>query len=188
MARNGLMRGMTGLLGGVAIGMIGSRLLPPLIAQGYGTARARFRGDPFDHLIREHRRISSLLDQMEDAAHAPVRQRGKLFLALKRTITRHAMAEEDAVYPLLYDEIGDHEGSKELYDEHADIKIHLFELEQLLMKDEDWSDRIRSLRRIVDDHIREEEQVHFPKLRRALDDRHTRQLSGAIYREESMVL
>jgi hypothetical protein len=117
------------LIGGIAAGMVGSRLLAPLLAMTSGTTRVKAGGDPFALLIDDHRKILSTLDQMLEAPSASKVRRMRLFLALKRTLGKHALAEEDVVYPLL---LQDHSAakSKELYDEHADIKTHLFEIEQ----------------------------------------------------------
>ncbi len=174
--------------GGLAVGVIASRLLPPLMAQASGSARARVGRDPFDLLIRDHRHISSLLKEMARVPEGSHPRRLKLYLQLKRTLAKHAMAEEDVVYPLLHGPVGEPEHSKHLYDEHADIKIHLYELEQLLKKNANWSERVQMLSDLIEGHVRDEEEVQFPKMRQFLDQRHTRQVTGEIHREEALVL
>src|SRR3954453_12502712 len=52
------------LAAGLAAGVLGSRLLPPLAAMANGTLRARRGGDPFEILISDHRMILSVLDRM----------------------------------------------------------------------------------------------------------------------------
>jgi hemerythrin superfamily protein len=150
--------------------------------------RTRVGQDPFDRLIQDHRIILQTLDDMERHGSGSMARRGALFLRLKRTLAKHAMAEEDVVYPLLHDDARREEASKQLYQEHADMKIHLFELERLLKANEDWSERVRTLRDIISEHARQEEEVEFPRLREALDKDRTRKLSAYIRREESMVL
>ena len=189
MERNGIsMRDITAIAAGVAAGVIASRLLPPMAAQAVGGIRARSGGDPFDRLVQDHRRILSLLDRMQEAPENHRGERTKLFLQLKRTLAKHALAEEDIVYPLLHQEVHAVQESKQLYDEHADIKIHLFELERMLKANENWSRRVESLRDLVERHARDEEQVEFPKLREALDNRKKRTLTQHIRREEALVL
>ncbi len=174
-------------LAGLAVGLIGSRLLPPLLAQLVGTARSGV--DPFARLIDEHRKISGLLDEMESVVgEGAAVKRGRLFMRLKRTLAKHSMAEEDVVYPILFSQVHDERGSKHLYDEHADIKIHLYEIEQCLMRGEDWTPHVRALRTVIEDHVREEEQEGFPKLRQALDEKRSKKVAGFIGREEAMVL
>jgi hemerythrin superfamily protein len=189
MSQNGVsIRDLTAIGIGIAAGVVASRLLPPLVAQAVGGMRARSGGDPFDRLIQDHRRILSVLDQMHQVPDDHRVERTKLFLALKRTLAKHALAEEDIVYPLLHDDAHEVEQSKHLYDEHADIKIHLFELERMLMNNESWTRRIESLRDLIERHARVEEEVEFPKLRQTLDDQRTRTLSQHIRREEALIL
>jgi hemerythrin superfamily protein len=174
-------------LAGLAVGLIGSRIVPPLLAQLVGTARAG--ADPFERLINEHRKISALIDEMESlVGEGSAAKRGRLFLNLKRTLAKHSMAEEDVVYPILFSQVHDEDRSKHLYDEHADIKIQLYEIEQCLMRGDDWTNQVRALRRIIEDHVREEEQEGFPRLRQALDEGRSKKVAGFISREEAMVL
>jgi iron-sulfur cluster repair protein YtfE (RIC family) len=169
-------------------GVIASRLLPPMVAQAVGDVRARSGGDPFDRLIQDHRRILSLLEQMREVPVEHRAERTKLFLSLKRTLAKHALAEEDIVYPLLHHDANAVQSAKQLYDEHANIKIHLFELERMLRNDENWIRRVESLRDLIERHARDEEEVEFPKLREVLDKRRSRTLSQNIRREEALVL
>lgn len=178
------------LLAGVAAGALGSRLLPPMIAIATGSARARKSGDPFEKLSADHREILSLLDSMVANSDGSNVRRASLFLMLKRKLGKHALAEEDVVYPILHAQgagAGSAE-SKDLYDEHADMKILLFELEQRLMAGSDWSEPIHSLRELVSSHIDEEEQVVFPRLRELMDQEKRTMVSGQISREEALIL
>jgi hemerythrin superfamily protein len=174
--------------GGITAGIFISRLLPPVVAQISGSMRSRLGRDPFERLIEDHRKIRSLVNEMVQTPEGHLGRRTKLFLNLKRTLAKHAMAEEDVVYPLLHGPMHEAQQSKHLYDEHADLKIHLYELEHLLMENANWSERAFSLRDLLERHIREEEEIQFPKMRQFLDKRRTRQVSGEIRREEALVL
>ena len=121
------------IAGMFAVGMIGGRLLAPLIASASGNMRTRMGSDPFDRLIEDHRQV--ILDEMESTGPDSSRaQKGKLLLRVKRMLGKHAMAEEDVVYPLLHDGAHAESETRQLYDEHADIKIHLYELEQMVSR------------------------------------------------------
>ena len=89
---------------------------------------------------------------------------------------------------MLHDDAHRAEEAKKLYREHADIKVRLFELEHKAKDDPSWIEGIRELRRILAEHAREEEQVEFPKLRAALDERRKSNLLGEVHREKSMIL
>jgi hemerythrin superfamily protein len=172
---------------GIAAGMLGSRLLPPLVAMANGSIRGA-SGDPFDILISDHRTIMSLLDRMAEASSAAHVRRSTLFLALKRKLGKHAMAEEDVVYPLLHNQASDPDGSKELYEDHADIKILLFDIEDALMSGRDWGGPVRQLRDLVRSHIEEEEQNVFPRLREMMAEAQRPKVAGQIRREEALIL
>src|SRR5690606_16038135 len=115
-------------------------------------------------------------------------RRTKQFLQLKRRIGKHAMAEEDVVYPVLQTELGDEEAAKQLYAEHGEVKVRLFRLENLLKSEEDWRSEVRSLREFMEDHMRQEEQEEFPRIRRALSREKSKEISQAVSREEALVL
>jgi hemerythrin superfamily protein len=161
------------LAGGLALGMLASKLVP-VIASARGSMQTRAGGDPFDMLIEDHQTILSTLDSMQRHSNSTLARRSALFLRLKRTLGKHAMAEEDIVYPLLHRQSGEEENAKELYDDHAEIKIHLYELEQLLRSNGDWTERVRSLTDLIREHAREEEEQEFPKLRQLLSEDRTR--------------
>ena len=172
-----------------AAGMIGGKLLAPLFASASGSMRTRMGADPFDRLIEDHRQILSVLHEMENTGMDRSRARkGKLLLRVKRMLGKHAMAEEDVVYPLLHDRAHAETETRLLYDEHADIKIHLYELEQMAMRNEDWRFRVISLRRLIERHAKQEEEQEFPRLRQVLQDRDKAMVAGQIRREEALVL
>ena len=174
------------LLGGAVLGAVASRFLAPAVAQGMGTACAAMGHDPFEPLIRGHRIFESLLTRMEDTPDEPPGRRIQLFLRLKRRLAAHALAEEDIVYPLLHDEADAKQEARGLYDEHADIKMHLHALEQM-PDGPKWTTRVRTLRELVEKHARDEEEVEFPRLRQLLSERDKSRLAGNIRREKSLI-
>jgi iron-sulfur cluster repair protein YtfE (RIC family) len=176
------------LSGGVLIGVVASRLLPPVMANATGAVRAKFGQDPFRKLEQDHRQIQTMLHQMSAATEESPAQRMKLLLMFKRALGKHAMAEEDVVYPILHDVAGAAHQAKELYDEHAQMKIHLYGLEMALDSPSTWGERVRQLREVIGSHIRDEEDVEFPRLRALLQDRQYASLAGKILREEALVL
>ena len=58
-------RGATALAGGIVLGALGSRLLPPVVSMVSGSVRAQLGGDPFKILRQDHQKILSLLDTMQ---------------------------------------------------------------------------------------------------------------------------
>lgn len=182
------MRGLLAFAGGAAAALIASRLLPPVVAQAAGTARASAGRDAFDALARDHRIILSLLDRMEHSPDRAVFDRTQLLLRLKHRLAAHAMAEEDVVYPLLHDRAQAVEHTRQLYSEHAEMKMHLYALEQIPKDDPRWRTRAGELRRLIEHHVDQEEEVDFPKLRQVMDQRETARMSGEVHREKAPLL
>lgn len=177
------------LLGvGAAGGVLLGRFLPVLLANASGLAQGAAGRDPFAKLIQQHRVLLSLLDKMEDVEATEWAKRKFLFLSFKRTIGKHAMAEEDVVYPLLKTDAERHEATAKLYREHASMKIHLFELQRAVHHDEEWRAAVRALRSEIEPHAREEEETEFPRLRASLDQARTAELSRKIRQEEALIV
>jgi hypothetical protein len=180
-------RDMATLAGGLAMGVVASRVLPPMLAAATGSVRVMLGESPFEQLKRDHRRIFTLIDTMLGADDS-VAEQGAVFLALKRTLAKHALAEEDVVYPVLHSSAGAADAAKRLYEEHADVKIHLYAIETALKSHGNASGPLRSLNDLLSRHIRDEEDVEFPKLQALMDSREGRATSGQIRREEAMIL
>ena len=176
------------MIGGMAAGMVGSRVIPPLAAALIGSQRVRAGGDPFALLIDDHRKIRALLDQMIADPTGSMPKRARLFLMLKRKLAKHAMAEEDAVYPIVRNDSVEGDERKHLYDEHADMKILLHEIEEDIKSRQDWTVNVTALRNLVLNHVEEEEKTIFPELRRELGAGRQPKLGGQISREEALVV
>jgi iron-sulfur cluster repair protein YtfE (RIC family) len=144
--------------------------------------------DPFAGLIREHRELLALLDQMEHASDARAFRRGILFYLFKRKLAKHAMAEEDVVYPMLTEDAERADAAHKLYEEHGRMKVLLFDLEQSIKSNEGWSKAVRGLREQIEPHARQEEQVEFPALRDRLDNARKVKLARKIHQEEAVIV
>lgn len=177
--------GLAAFAGGAVVAVIASRVLPPLLAQAAGSASGR---DPFRALADDHRHIMALLNEMEQTHPSATFRRTQLLLRLKRRLAAHAMAEEDVVYPLLHDRAHEEGDTRRLYGEHADMKMHLFALEQMPKDDPAWLGRVTELKMLIAEHVHQEEEVDFPKLRDALSRRATARLSGSVRREKALLL
>jgi hemerythrin superfamily protein len=175
-------------LAGTAVGLAASRLVPPLWAQLRGAAGSALGEDPFAELIQQHKKLLSLLDRMERTSAGNSIERTLLFLAFKRTIAQHALAEEDIAYPLLHEDAGRPEAAEHLYKEHADMKIHLFALQQSIRDDSRWHRHVRELRDEIARHARQEEDEEFPRLRELRQGRESATLNRNLRQEEALIL
>jgi hemerythrin superfamily protein len=181
-------RSFTAFAAGAALSFAASRLMPPLAGRAVGLARVAAGGDPFEALARDHRLVLGMMDAALRANGRARIRRTATLLQIKRSLTAHALAEEDVVYPMLRDEVGEMEASDRLYREHADIKIHLFRLEHLRSDDPRWLEEMTALRDLVTRHAADEENTEFPRLRERLSRDNIVQLSSDVSREKQFVL
>jgi hemerythrin superfamily protein len=172
--------------GGALAGLLASRALPPLLAQASGMARGAAGRDPFAALAQDHQTILALLGAMAEADS--VFNRTQRFLRLKRKLSAHALAEEDVIYPALCELGQDREGAQQLYAEHAEMKIHLYTLEEMPKDDPAWESQVGELRTLIEGHARQEEDVEFPTLRAALDEEALSKIFGKMQREKALLL
>jgi hemerythrin superfamily protein len=182
------LRGLAAFTTGALAAVIASRVLPPLLAQAVGTAQAAAGRDPFEALADDHTMILSLLNRMESSPNNAVFDRTQLLLRLKRRLAAHALAEEDVVYPLLHDRAREVDDTMHLYSEHAEMKMHLFTLEQMPKNDPRWRGTVAELKNLIAEHVKQEEEVDFPKLRAVLDSKETAMMSGGMQREKALLL
>lgn len=182
------MRTFAAFAGGALAGILASRVLPPVIAQAGGAARAAAGGDPFATLLGDHRAILALAGELAETSDQAVFGRTQRLFRLKHRLAAHAMAEEDVVYPVLGYRGHAADDARALYREHADMKMLLYKLEQTPKDDPGWRGTLLDLKQLLESHIRDEEEVEFPKLRAALDDAGLMRLSANMHREKALLL
>jgi hemerythrin superfamily protein len=181
-------RSFTAFAAGAALSFAASRLMPPLAGRAIGMARVAAGRDPFDALARDHKLVLGMMDGMLQSSRQSHMRRTAGLLQIKRSLTAHALAEEDVVYPMLREEVGAVEASDRLYREHAEIKIHLFKLEHLRPDDARWHEEMQGLRDLIARHAADEENTEFPRLRERLSRENIMQLSSDVSREKQFVL
>ena len=115
------------------------------------------------------------------AEHNTVRR--SLHLAqLKHALAKHALQEENVIYPALR-EAGEVEGADELNAEHGYVKQYLYELENMPKDSPDFLAKLADFRRDIEDHMREEEEVLFPRLHGRLSPEKNLALTKAMNKE-----
>ena len=134
---------------GALVMLTASRIAPPFAGQAIGSIRALAGGDPFDALAQDHRKVLALFERIEATENSAVARRAAMLFQAKRMLTAHALAEEDVIYPMMHDYAQRPEQAKQLYHEHAEVKIRLFELEHKAKDDPSWIEDLRSLHQLV---------------------------------------
>lgn len=145
-------------------------------------ARSRLHGDWFGHLKAEHKVVRKLLKAMTKAEFEEPARRAALLDKVAELITRHAVEEENAVYPAL-NGLGEEGEAADLIDDHAEMKTLLRELQALAPEDPRWRDQAKALRKVFDKHMREEEDAVFPVLRERLGQIENEKLTKLVQRE-----
>ncbi|MDI2125403.1 hemerythrin domain-containing protein [Yinghuangia seranimata] len=124
------------------------------------------RTDVTEELTADHRRVERLFAAIGEA---PVRAKRRKELAdtLTTELMRHSAAEEAYLYPTVRETVpgGDSLADKELAD-HAGIEGHLRDLEGYDADHERFDALLAVLKAEVAEHVRNEEERLFPRLRR----------------------
>ena len=101
---------------------------------------------------------------------------------LKHALTKHALEEENVIYPTMR-ENGLTEEADELNNDHGYVKQFLFELGKMEPSDQTWGSKVAEFRRRVETHQREEENTLFPQLREKLSPEANTAMTTALNKE-----
>jgi hemerythrin superfamily protein len=164
-----------------AIGL-GAGLLANVARKTVVQAPTLFAGNWADALAAEHAATLELFDALEDTTTEDAGERTAFLTQLKHVLGKHALQEENAIYPALrLHGLADH--SDELNKEHALVKSYLYELTEMKRSDPAWLPKAGELRRALEPHMREEEQTVFPSLRAKLSEDENKRLTSAMNKE-----
>ncbi len=120
--------------------------------------------DVLDVLTTDHREFEELIDLIMitvDPAH-----RRELADQLIAELVRHSVAEEMYVYPAMRDHLPDGEEAVE-HDtrEHKELEKLMKQLEGVDAQEAEFLQLVTKIREVLDDHVDDEENQQFPKLR-----------------------
>jgi len=174
-----------GLMGAAALGVVAGLALgrgKKTVAQ----ATTALHGDWLGVLKAEHRAVQKLLKAMTDTDFGDAARRTLLLEKIGDALTRHAVKEENILYPALRE--ADPDRAAGLYADHAEMKALLRELKELAPEDPQWERKARAYRKLIEGHIRAEEKVLFPPFHAALDPVANEKLTKQMNREGSKLL
>ena len=162
---------------GVAVGvaaMIGRKVIvqaPTLLA-----------GDWDEALATEHAAVSKVFDAIEATTTKNTTKRTMLLAQLKHALAKHAMQEENVVYPALRD-AGQTEAADHLNKDHGYVKQYLYELENCPKDSMEFLSIVGKFRAALDEHVREEEDELFPSLKSQLSVESNKKLTAMMNKE-----
>lgn len=144
---------------GVAVGvaaMIGRKAAvqaPTLLAGDWDAA-----------LAAEHAATLKVFDALQATTAKDTTKRAMLLANLKHMLAKHAMEEEDVIYPALR-EGGETAEADHLNSDHGYVKQYLYELTNCPKDSERFLDILGRFRTDLEKHMREEEDTIFPALK-----------------------
>ena len=147
-----------------------------VMVQGLGA------GDWTDALAAEHQAVLALFDKLQATGDEQTWMRARLLAKIRNALGKHALEEENAVYPALR-EINEAHDADALNAEHGYVKTYLYELDNMPKSSPEWMERVRAFRALLEEHMRMEEDEVFPRLRGQLGEEGNARLSAAVARE-----
>lgn len=139
-------------------------------------------GDWFEGLKAEHAAVLTLFDALQATDDSATTKRTMLLMQIKHALAKHALEEENVIYPALRD-AGKTEAADALNKEHGYVKQYLYELENMPNNSSRFLEKVGEFRADLEAHIQEEENNLFPMLRVKLSDEKNQMLTVAMNKE-----
>lgn len=173
---NGHAHGAFGRLAtGAALGLVAGLALPharKAVMQGPSIAA----GDWMDALIAEHRMVEKTFEVLLQTRNEETAKRELLLTKIAYALTKHAIEEENVVYPALAE--GRHvDQARHLTQDHGQVKTYIFELRRMPASDPAWIGQAREFWSALKTHIQEEETEIFPTFRGELSPQENAKLT-----------
>lgn len=139
-------------------------------------------GEWIEALAAEHRATLEIFDALEQTDETQKPRRTTLLAQLKHALVKHAVQEENVIYPAMRQH-GLTDAADGLNHDHGYVKQFLFELTELPRSSPEWHSKLVAFRREIERHMREEEEVLFPRLRAQLSQEASDHLTIAMNKE-----
>ena len=138
-------------------------------------------GDWFAALKADHKLVDGLFSALDETGEADTDRRHLLISKIAYALAKHQFEEEHVVYPTLLED-GPAETPKHLDAEHFEMKSFVHALIAMPKDDPQWLKKAQALRRLIKAHVREEEEIVFPRLRDRLSAAQSQALTRALHR------
>jgi hemerythrin-like domain-containing protein len=162
---------------GVAVGLIAN--VGRKLAVQSPTALAP---DWAEGLAGEHRATLAIFDLLEATSDKQTTRRAMLLMQLKHALAKHALQEENVIYPALRD-AGDKEAADRLNSDHGYVKQYLYELSKMPNSSPEFLTTLGKFRSDIERHMQEEENDLFPSLKSKLSDEKNKELAAMMNKE-----
>lgn len=133
-------------------------------------------------LAAEHKAVIKIFDVLEETTAKNTTKRTLMLAKLKHALAKHALQEENTIYPALRD-AGKIEEADGLNKDHGYVKQYLYELENCPKDSDTFLSILRRFRTDLEKHVREEEDSLFPGLKAQLSPEANKKLTFAMNKE-----
>lgn len=162
---------------GIVIGLVSS------MGRKIAVQSAATRNRDWDEVLQlEHRAVEALLNELLATEGSETGKRTALLAKIKQALLKHAIEEENAIYPALKRIDAQEEGDG-LFEEHAEIKKALYDLDRMEKADATFLPRVRDLADLISRHVQEEESNLYPRLKRSMTAEECTQATSRIWKE-----
>ena len=133
-------------------------------------------------LATEHRMTLLTFDKIEATSDEQTTLRSSLLAKLKYQLTKHALEEENVIYPALRQANSAHDADA-LEGEHGYVKTFIYELNQMGTDAPNWLEKVREFKALVQKHARMEEEEVFPRFKQALSEEQNAKITSLVNRD-----
>jgi hemerythrin superfamily protein len=137
-----------------------------------------------DVIRMDHQKANTLFMEIENSNDPQKIQ--EYFGQLYKDLSVHAQAEEQVVYPAVRPFYGEAD-TQELYDEQAQQKVLLEDIKTTSPSSPEFKNKIRRLKDMTMDHIRQEENTMFAAIRNNCSSEQSEQLATAFKAAKSQL-
>jgi iron-sulfur cluster repair protein YtfE (RIC family) len=169
-------------LAGAAAGGLALGVLAMLGRKAAVQAPTALAGNWDDALKLEHAATRKVFDALEATDEKSTAKRNMLLSHLKHALMKHAIEEENVIYPALRD-AGQADAADGLNKDHGYVKQYLYTLENTPTASPEWIATVRKFRADIEQHMREEEDNLFPMLRATLSEARNKELTLMMNKE-----
>ena len=162
---------------GLAVGLV-ANLGRKAVVQGVSAASGSWE----QALANEHAMLLKIFDALEATEDKQKVKRSTLLMSMKHALMKHAVQEENVIYPALRD-AGYKEAADQLNHEHGYVKDYLYHLETMPKDSPEFLPTVRRFRGEIEHHVREEEDELYPKMKAQLDPATNKKLTLLMNKE-----
>jgi hemerythrin superfamily protein len=172
----------TGALIGAAAAGMAVGLFANLGRKAAVQAPTMLAGEWDEALKAEHAATLKLFDALQSTAEKSTTKRSMLLMQIKHALAKHALEEENAVYPALRD-AGQKEQADHLNHDHGYVKQYLYDLENMPKDSPAFLAKVAEFRSALEKHMTEEENTIFPRLKAKLSPEKNKALTMMMNKE-----